>query len=100
MVTPEQIDNAGLDAWTRSGDTLRATFDTGSWADGMRFLNAVSEEAEAANHHPDVTLTYPSVEISLTTHDQGGLTEKDLDLAATIDRIAADQGVPAAGSEG
>ncbi|NTV45976.1 MAG: 4a-hydroxytetrahydrobiopterin dehydratase [Chlorobiales bacterium] len=55
---------------------------------GLLFVERVAGLAEAANHHPDITLTYPSVLIQLTTHDSGGLTEKDFTLAGQIEAVA------------
>ena len=48
------------------------------------------EAADAANHHPDVTITYPEVSVSITTHDAGGLTDLDVDMARAISSIARD----------
>lgn len=55
---------------------------------GLLFVERVAGLAEAANHHPDIALTYPLVLIQLTTHDSGGLTEKDFKLAKEIDSVA------------
>ena len=55
--------------------------------DGLGFVGRMAELAEKANHHPDVLLTYPRVTVSLTTHDAGGLTEKDFGLAQQIDEV-------------
>jgi 4a-hydroxytetrahydrobiopterin dehydratase len=94
-LTLEQVLDAGLDDWRKLAQGLHARFLTGDFATGMRFLAAVSEAAEAANHHPDVTLTYPSVDLVLISHDAGALTRRDLDLAARISEIARDHGVGA-----
>jgi 4a-hydroxytetrahydrobiopterin dehydratase len=53
----------------------------------MRFVNRVARLAEAANHHPDIVIKYNKVRLTLTTHDEGGLTEKDFKLANKIDRL-------------
>lgn len=55
---------------------------------GLLFVERIAGLAEAADHHPDITLTYPYVLIQLTTHDSGGITEKDFKLAKQIDSIA------------
>jgi 4a-hydroxytetrahydrobiopterin dehydratase len=55
----------------------------------MRFVNRVARLAEGANHHPDISIHYDRVRLSLTTHDEGGLTVKDFRLARRIDRLEA-----------
>ena len=94
-LSTQEILQAGLDDWRPLAGTLRARFATGSFVAGLRLVQAVTEAAEAANHHPDVTLTYPHVDLSLVSHDVGALTERDVELARTISGIAADQGVSA-----
>ena len=54
---------------------------------GMMFLNRVAKLAEGMNHHPDVDVRYNKIKLSLTTHDEGGLTTRDFKLAKKIDRI-------------
>jgi 4a-hydroxytetrahydrobiopterin dehydratase len=54
----------------------------------MRFVNRVATVAEASNHHPDMAINYNKVTLSLTTHDEGGLTKKDFKLACKINRFA------------
>ncbi|MEA4943384.1 MAG: 4a-hydroxytetrahydrobiopterin dehydratase [Propionicimonas sp.] len=88
-LTPEQVAAAGLDGWQQSDDTLRARFATGDFATGLEFVNRVGAAAEARQHHPDLTLTYPEVTISLSSHDVGGLTSRDIELAREISAIAA-----------
>jgi 4a-hydroxytetrahydrobiopterin dehydratase len=53
----------------------------------MRFVNRVARVAEAANHHPDIAINYDKVKLSLTTHDEGGLTMKDFKLARKINGL-------------
>jgi 4a-hydroxytetrahydrobiopterin dehydratase len=79
-----------LPGWERTAsDTpaIEKTFKTRNFLNGLAFVTRVAVLAERANHHPDVTLTYPRVRILLTTHDAGGVTEKDLALAAEIDSL-------------
>jgi 4a-hydroxytetrahydrobiopterin dehydratase len=77
---------AGL-AWRRQGDELVKERKGKDFADSVRYLNAVTELAEAANHHPDVDIRWNTVTLRLSTHSEGGLTQADLDLARQIDRI-------------
>ena len=88
-LTPEQVASAGLDGWRQVDDTLRSRFATGDFATGLEFVNRIGAAAEARQHHPDLTLTYPEVGISLSSHDAGGLTSRDIELAREISAIAA-----------
>jgi 4a-hydroxytetrahydrobiopterin dehydratase len=94
-LTSQQILDAGLDDWRKLAQALHARFRTGDFVSGLKFVTAVTEAAEAANHHPDVTLTYPFVDLKLISHDVGQLSERDLDLARQISGIAREQGVDA-----
>ncbi len=86
---------ADLPDWRDLAQGLHARFATGDFAAGLRFVNAVGAAAEEAGHHPDVTLTYPHVDITLISHDVGALTQRDVDLARQISSIAAEQQVAA-----
>lgn len=66
---------------------IARTFKTGNFLAGLGFATKIAVLAERANHHPDLVLTYPRVTVQLTTHDAGGLTQKDFDLAANLDQI-------------
>ena len=73
---------------------LHATFETGDFGTGLRLVTRIAEAAEAAGHHPDVDLRYGSVHVTLVSHDAGGLTERDVALAAAISAAADDAEVP------
>jgi len=88
-LTPEQIVDAGLTAWRQEGETLTARFTTGDFATGLALVNRIGASAEEADHHPDLLLTYPEVAVTLSSHDVGGITSRDIDLARTIDEHAA-----------
>ncbi len=94
-LTKQDILDAGLEDWRQLATRLHARFLTGDFTTGLRLVTAVTEAAEAANHHPDVTLTYPWVDLSLISHDVGALTSRDLELAREISRRASDLGVHA-----
>jgi 4a-hydroxytetrahydrobiopterin dehydratase len=55
----------------------------------IAFVNKIAEAAEQANHHPDITINYSQVNISLSTHSESGVTQKDFHLAGAIDKIYA-----------
>jgi len=94
-LTNQQVLDAGLTDWRKLAQALFARFRTGDFVTGLAFVTAVTEAAEAAGHHPDVTLTYPRVDLRLISHDVGALTRRDLDLAQRISEIARDLGIPA-----
>ena len=77
-----------LTGWTVENGELIKVFELGSYADHLAFVNAVGRIADRLDHHPDIVLTYPSVQFALSTHSEGGITKKDTDLAAKIDQVA------------
>jgi 4a-hydroxytetrahydrobiopterin dehydratase len=94
-LTSRQVLDAHLDEWRMLAQGLHARFLTGDFVTGLAFVTAVTEAAERANHHPDVTLTYPFVDLRLVSHDVSRVTQRDLDLARTISDIARQQGIEA-----
>lgn len=85
----------GLDDWRPDGDGVVAEFRTGDFATGARLFASVAALAEGMNHHPDVEVGYPRVRVHLVSHDAGGLTRRDADLAAEISRAARELGIEA-----
>ena len=73
--------------WERQGDELVTSVKLRDFPAALAFVNALGAAAEAANHHPDIDIRWNTVNLSLTTHDAGGLTVLDLALAAAIDRL-------------
>ena len=94
-LTSSQIVDGRLDDWRKLARALHARFHTGDFVTGLKFVTAVTEAAERANHHPDVTLTYPFVDVKLISHDVSQLTQRDIDLARRISEIAREQGIGA-----
>jgi 4a-hydroxytetrahydrobiopterin dehydratase len=74
-----------LPGWEFKDDAISKLYGFKQFMDGSRFLNRVAEMAEAADHHPDVKINYTRITFSCSTHDQGGVTEKDFKLAAQIE---------------
>ena len=74
-----------LAGWARKGDTLMKTYTFGSFADGIGFVNRVARAADASDHHPDIDIRYTKVTVTLSTHDAGGITVNDLELAKAIE---------------
>ena len=77
-----------LPNWTRTGETIAKTYHFADFTQAMQFVNQVAETAEDVNHHPDMDIRYNKVTLALTTHDSGGLTQNDMDLAAVCDDLA------------
>ncbi len=84
-----------LPGWSVKDNAFMKTFKHESFPEAIVFVNAVAHLAELANHHPDVDIRYTNITIALTTHDQGGITEKDVGLARSIEEIRRKAGVPA-----
>jgi len=76
---------ATLDGWSREGDEVVKTFELPSFPEAIAFVARVADRAEAADHHPDLDIRYRKVRVALTTHDAGGLTDRDFDLATEIE---------------
>lgn len=89
-LTEEELSTAlaGLPGWQIIHGTLTKIVTTASFMAALDLVNRVGELAEAAGHHPDIAISYNRVTFALVTHDEGGITEKDLKLAAQIDGVA------------
>ena len=75
--------------WRREGDEIKRGVECESFPAAIELVGRVAEVAEARDHHPDIDIRWRTVHFTLSTHSAGGLTEKDLDLAATIDDLAS-----------
>jgi len=78
-----------LPAWTLVNGEIVREVDLKDFVAAMGFVNQVAGRAEAAGHHPDIDIRYNKVRLALVSHDAGGLTERDFDLAVTIEAILA-----------
>jgi 4a-hydroxytetrahydrobiopterin dehydratase len=90
---PAQFTEEGLTDWVWLVRGIEARYETGGFATGLELVNRIGAAAEEANHHPDLTLTWPTVHVSLFSHDVGAVTERDVGLARTISGIAREVGV-------
>lgn len=84
-----------LPGWVHQDKKLVKTFKHASFPEAIVFVNAVAHLAELANHHPDVDIRYSDITLALVTHDQGGITQKDVALAQQVEAIRKKVGVPA-----
>jgi 4a-hydroxytetrahydrobiopterin dehydratase len=78
---------ATLPQWRIEAGLLTRTFLFKDFVASLAFVNRVGERAEAAGHHPDIDIRYSRVKLGLVTHDAGGLTAKDFDLATVADGL-------------
>jgi 4a-hydroxytetrahydrobiopterin dehydratase len=89
-----------LPRWKLEDGWIKRTFKTHSWKGTLMVVNAVGHLAEAAWHHPDLTVSYAWVEVRLITHTAKGITEKDMALAAKIEEVISWQPDSTSGLEG
>lgn len=75
------------EGWEVQEDFINKEYEFDNFADALAFVNRVGAIAEEADHHPDIFFGWGYAEIAITTHDAGGLTQKDFDLAAKIDKL-------------
>jgi 4a-hydroxytetrahydrobiopterin dehydratase len=77
-----------LPDWAREGEEIVRTFDRGNFNGSIAFVNAIAVAANAADHHPDIAVSWNEVTVRLSSHDAHGLTDRDFALARTIDSVA------------
>ena len=77
-----------LSEWTLQGDQIERQLTFQNFVDAMVFVNKLAEIAEELGHHPDIRIVYNRVSLALSTHDAGGLTQKDFKLAQRIESLA------------
>jgi len=80
---------SSLPEWTELGGSIQRTYQFDDFVRAIAFVDHVADLAERAQHHPDILIRYNKVTLTLSTHDAGGITEKDFDLASQTDAGAA-----------
>jgi 4a-hydroxytetrahydrobiopterin dehydratase len=98
-LSPNDIEQAELEDWRVLFDALHARFRTDDFATGLKLVKKIGKAADKADHHPDVDLSYGQVDVRLSSHDAGGVTERDVDLARQISGFASDIGAEPAPGE-
>lgn len=78
---------ADLDGWELEGNYLSREWSFDDFGEAVAFINRVADLADEADHHPDLYNSYTDVRVMLTTHSEGGVTDKDVDLAGRIDTV-------------
>ena len=93
LLSESEIDSgmAQLDGWERDGEKIVKTFERGDFVGSVRFVQAIVEPAEEMNHHPDLTVSWDKVGVSITNHAAGGLTANDFELAKRIEALAGER---------
>lgn len=77
-----------LEGWEREGEAITRTFDREDFVGSVKFVDSLVEPAEEMNHHPDVSISWSEVKVTISTHSEGGLTANDFELAGRIDALA------------
>lgn len=91
LLKPDEIAERlkALDGWTHQAKSIRKQFTFHDFPEAVLFVSALVPGAEEADHHPDIEIHYKRVVLSYTTHDEGGLTQKDIDGALMAEAVAA-----------
>ena len=89
VLSDEQVDAAlpGLNGWERKDGALRRSIKFPAFLDGIDAVRRVGERAEQKDHHPDIDIRWRTVTFALVTHSEGGITDKDVEMAREIDEI-------------
>jgi len=89
LLTADEIESRTkkVPEWEVEGDAITRTLEFDEFMDGIDFVDGVAEIAEEAQHHPDIDIRWCTVNLKLTTHDHGGLTDADFELAQRIDNL-------------
>ena len=77
-----------LDGWRQRGEYIVKSFDRGDFVGSVKFVDSLVEPAEEMNHHPDIAISWSQVEVAISTHSEGGLTENDFELARKVEELA------------
>jgi 4a-hydroxytetrahydrobiopterin dehydratase len=78
---------ARLEGWSLQGEAIVAEYERGNFLGSVELVNRIAPVAEDMNHHPDLAISWATVTVTITTHSEGGLTEKDFELAERIEAL-------------
>ena len=87
LLSDEEIEERTPEEWERDGDEIVRTYEFDDYLDGVGFAAGAGGVAQDAFHHPEITIDYGAVEIRLTSHEEGGITDRDVDLAERFDGL-------------
>jgi len=85
LLSDDEIARDVPNGWERDGDEIVRVYEFDDYLDGVAFATSVGEVAEEEFHHPTITIRYGEVEVRLTSHEEGGITDKDVKLAELFD---------------
>ena len=90
ILTPEIVQESlrSLSQWKLEGKEIVRHYNFPDFASAMVFVNKVAEKAESAGHHPDIDIRYNKVRLALVSHDQGGLTQRDIKMAQALNSLS------------
>jgi 4a-hydroxytetrahydrobiopterin dehydratase len=90
VLSDDEVDRrlSELAGWERDGDAIKRQFKFEDFQASIDFINRITPAAEEMNHHPDISISWNTVDLTLSTHSEGGLTENDFQLAEQIDSLA------------
>jgi 4a-hydroxytetrahydrobiopterin dehydratase len=90
LLSDEEIERRldDLPEWRREGDAITRQFKFADFTGSVDFVNRITPPAEEMNHHPDIAISWNKVDLTLSTHSEGGLTENDFELATRIESLA------------
>jgi len=74
--------------WQHRGESIVKSFDRGDFVGSIKFIDSLVEPAEEMNHHPDLAVSWSQVEVAISTHSEGGITENDFELAKKVEELA------------
>ena len=83
-----------LPTWSKRAQTIHRTYKFGEFPKAIAFVDRVARKAQKSNHHPDIDIRFDKVTLMLTTHDEGGLTDKDFSMARQCDEVFAKFSLP------
>ena len=88
LISPDEINKSLADrGWEYVDKKISKTFNFNQYMDGIKFVNKIAELAETSNHHPDITIGWCRVDVTISSHNMGGVTTKCVNLATSIDLI-------------
>ncbi|EMA27453.1 4a-hydroxytetrahydrobiopterin dehydratase [Halobiforma nitratireducens] len=85
LLSDDEIDAQLPDEWSQEGDEIVRTYEFDDYLHGVNFAQMVGEIAESQFHHPEIVIRYKEVEIRLTSHEEGGITDQDVEMAELIE---------------
>ncbi len=87
LLSDDEIEEQLPDEWERDGDEIVRTYEFDAYLDGVGFAAGAGGVAQDAFHHPEITISWREVEVRLTSHEEGGITDKDIELAERFDDL-------------